>query len=404
MQVNAAGTIRIKGAIGLCVLAWAASAQAEAHLIPTLKIGAEERYDSDVSLKGTDAQGPGALITKLTPQIGLDVKDHTLTATTFYAADVYFRQAAGSSVPGQRGSGTLDFNHRGAIELKKATSRTTRIEAKFRIWRVSDPTALPRLGLARELDPILFGTAELIGEVRLTPRTTLRLGYLFEGVRVSNEPDRPDPAFLNAPYAEVWYRATRRSDVGAEYRFQYFTLGGGASADSQGAALAYRYHFSRHARLTARAGPVWYQDRTNRANSGWLPRAIVEFVRDLEHFAVAMVVGHDLTGVSGFSSAFWADYAALTASYRAAKDVSVFAGASYFRNGLAPNDGIDSFRPLAVHGSWQGYFVGGGVEWRPTRYLAVQGSLNRIDQVAGPTGGVDLSRNIAAVRVVLTAL
>ncbi len=377
-------------AIGAVACAW--SAGAETELGPTLKISAEERYDTDLLIRQDNPVGTGQLITKLSPQIGLDVKDHTLTGTSFYAGDVYLRH----------GSGVAGVDHRGAIELKKAVSRTTRFEARLKIWRVSDPTSSPRLGLAREIAPILFSTGELVGAVRLSPRALVRAGYLFEGVKVY-EADRSAPAFLNSPYLEVWYRTTPRSEVGAEYRFQYFSLGN-SSADSNGVATAYRYHFTRQMKLTAKAGPTWFHDHTDPSHSGWVPRANLELMRQVEHFEAALVLGHDLTGATGFTSALWADYAALTGAYKVLKELSVFGAASYFRNGRAPNDGIGTFNYQAVNGAAQGYAAGGGVEWRVAQHVALQGALNRIAQVAGPAGGVDLSRNLAAVRVVITAL
>jgi len=383
---------RIDKLIAIALFACAVNASAETAFLPTLKLGLEERYDSDFLLRQDNPQGTGQLITKIAPQIGLDVKDHTLNATSFYASDVYFRH--GSSVTG--------VDHRGALEIKKETSRTTEVDGKVKIWRVSDPTSLPRLGLAREISPILFGTAEVIGAIRLSARTTLRAGYLFEGVKVY-ETDRGVPAFLNAPYVETWYRATRRTEIGAEYRFQYFSLGG-SRADSHALAAAYRYHFTRHSHLTARAGPVLYEDRADSSRTGWLPRVNLEFVQDLPHFQIALVAGHDLTGASGFSAAFWADYASLYLTYKVSKPLGVFGGASYYRNGRAPNQGLWVFDSRAGNGTSQGYAVGGGLEWRIARYLALQGALYRIAQVAGPSGGVDLSRNIASVRMVLTAL
>jgi hypothetical protein len=117
-------------------------------------------------------------------------------------------------------------------------------------------------------------------------------------------------------------------------------------------------------------------------------------------------------GASGFDRTLWADFASVVASRAFSDKFNVFGAASFFRNGRAPNEGLFSFD--ARDGVSQGYAVGGGAEYRLNRYLALQGTVDRIDQVggpqapaagpAGPTDAVvDLSRNVAAVRAVFTA-
>jgi hypothetical protein len=53
----------------------------------------------------------------------------------------------------------------------------------------------------------------------------------------------------------------------------------------------------------------------------------------------------------------------------------------------------------------QGYAVGGGVEYRLNRYLTAQGAVDRIAQVGAgdEAAGVDLARNVLAVRLVISA-
>ncbi len=374
--------------IAIGVVAWTASGQAETIYKPTLRFGLEERYDSDFLLRRDNPLGNGQMVTKLLPQVGLEVKDHTLSGTGFYAADVFIFH----------GLGTAGVDHRGGVEFKSAASRTTSIESKFRIWRVSDPTSMPRLGVAREIAPVLFGTAELGVAVRLSPRTTVRAGYLFEGLKIYETERRP-PAFLNSPYLETWYRATPTTDIGVDYRFQYFSLEN-ASANSHSVAALYRYHFTRHLRFTGKAGPGWFQKPGDPSHSGWFPRVTLQLAHDLEHFEGLLVVGHDLVGATGYTTALWADFAALTGAYKASRELSFFANASYFRNGRAPNEGIDSLSYRS--GVSQGYVVGGGLEWRLTEFFALQGFVSRIAQVAGPTTGIDYSRNIAAVRMSVT--
>jgi len=163
--------------VGLMV--WAAKAGAE--IVPTLKLAVEERYDDDRLLLTNPQGNGGQMVTKVSPIIGLDVKERTFNAHSFYAADLYIHSADGST----------GLDHRAMIDFRDELSHRFALDSKLEVWRVSDPTSLPRGGLARTLSPILYGSGELAGSERLTRRTTLRVGYRFEGVKIYD----PDPAF-----------------------------------------------------------------------------------------------------------------------------------------------------------------------------------------------------------------
>ena len=82
----------------------------------------------------------------------------------------------------------------------------------------------------------------------------------------------------------------------------------------------------------------------------------------------------------------------------------MYGAGSFFRNGRAPNDGAFSLKDTAYVS--QGYAVGGGVEFRMNRYLTLQGAVDRIAQVGAgdaEAAGVDLARNVLAVRLVISA-
>ncbi len=381
----------------------ASAGTASAELIPTLKFAAEERYDDDLLLRQGNSANAGQVVTKLSPQIGLDVKERTLTLHSFYAADFFLHSAS-------RYSGV---DHRGSLDFKNAFSHVFALEGRTEIWRVSDPTSLPRVGLARTISPILYGWAELVGVQRLSARTTLRVGYRFEGTKVyerlvvpegSTAP--PDAGLAHVPFAELWHRATRRSEIGVEYRFQYFTLGSQTS-DANSVAALYRYRLSPETRLTVRAGPTYYQrldhSPSNFTRTGWMPRFVFDLTHDSRVSRITAAIGHELTGASGLSSGLWAEYASLFGSHRLWKELSVFAGASLYRNGSAANVGIDSFSP--ARGIARGYWVNAGLEWRLTRDLALSGIFTRLTQLGSQAVGVaDLTRNVFAVRLVYTAL
>jgi len=401
----------VKRLLAACVVLTAPAALAGTVYTPSLTVTAEERYDTDLRLRVTG--GGGQLMSKLTPRLGLELKDPTLTLGTWYAADALFRH----------GSGSLSVDHRGGLDLKKRLSRNLTLDSAVRVFRTTDPTSLPRQGLGATFDPILYGRASVGVGGRVSKRLNMRAAYGFEaarvypadvgaGVGVGLEGRSARGDFVHAPTLEAWYGLSRRLRLGAEYRYQGFQLASGFDqAHTPSAAL--RYHLTRWVTFTARGGPVFYRPKAGEgAGQGTIPRVQLELTREVEHASFGLVVGHDLVGASGFDRTLWADYASAMFSRAFSDELSVFGAASFFRNGRAPNEGLFSFS--ARDGVSQGYAVGGGVEYRLNRHFALQGTVDRIDQVggpqapaagpgAGPTEVVDLSRNVAAVRAVFTA-
>lgn len=398
----------MKRLLAACGVLLAPASFAGTVYTPSLKVTAEERYDTDLRLR--EGGAGGQLMSKLTPRLGLEVKDPTLTLGSFYAADALIRH----------GSGSVSLDHRAGLDLRKQLSRNLRLDSAVRVFRVTDPTSLPRHGLGATFDPILYGKASLGVGGRVARRLNLRAGYTFEAARVYEA----DPGagvgeglegrsvrgdFVHTPTLELMYGVDRRLLVGAEYRFQGFMLSEGLDQSHTPSAVV-RYHLTRWTTLTAKGGPVFYRPRGGEGQ-GVIPRVQLELAREVGHAAFGFVVGHDLVGASGFDRTLWADYASLVASRAFSEKFNVFGAASFFRNGRAPNEGLGSFS--SEDGVSQGYAVGGGAEYRLNRYLALQGTVDRIAQVGGPrapasggagaTDAVDLSRNVAAVRAVFTA-
>jgi hypothetical protein len=368
-----------------CVLFLAPGALAATVLDPSLRLTAEERYDDDFRLS---EGGTGQFMTKLTPRLGLQLKDPRTTGEGFYAADLLMRH----------GSGNVTLDHRSGMDLRYALSRRLRLDFTGRLFRVTDPTSLPREGLARSLSPIVYGQARLAATGRVSRRVDLRASYAFEGAKVF-EPGR-EPGFVHTPSLEAWFRTTRRLTLGLEYRYQGFVFGDGYS-DGHSASGLLRYRLTRPTTLTVRGGPVLY--RSPEGVTGVLPRVAVELAREGELFDIGVVVGHDLVGASGFTNALWADYASVMFARRFNNRWSVYGAGSFFRNGRAPNEGAFSLKDTAFVS--QGYAVGGGVEFRMSRYLTLQGAVDRIAQVGAEdeAAGVDLARNVLAVRLVISA-
>lgn len=382
----------IKKVIVAAALLLGARANAGVDLTPTLKVQAEERYDDDLLLRAEPgANGGGQLMTKLSPQAGVEVKTPTSTTTATYAVDFAVRH----------GSGNTSLDHRGRVDFKKALSQRLNLDADMRIWRVSDPTSLPRLGMARTLSPILYGKAAFAGHYLLTPRWTATAGYQFEGARIY-DPQLVHGGVVHAPYAEMLYKLSRRSEIGARYRLQYFAFGT-ESADASAVLAEYRYRINPVTTFTGRAGPAYYRPHgANAGVEGFAPVVDLELERQHEYLDLGLVAGHDLVGASGFTSALWADFASFIGSFRIQPRLSVFWAASFYRNGAPANVGFD---PFTSSRSASGYALGGGVEWKLSRAVALQGTFDRLSQLAGPgeDAGAALSRNIVAARLSVTA-
>jgi hypothetical protein len=349
---------------------------------PELSLTAEERFDDDALLRGTGGPLGAELMTKLIPRVGLRLRGHTFESDGWYAPDLEFRHLSRS----------FQINHRGGLELRKRLSRRDTMLAELQLWRVSDPTSLPRMGLGRALEPVLYGTAELGLDSVLSRRFTTSIRYRLEGAYFY---DGVTPAgAVHAPSLELWYRATRRASVGVEYRFQHF-LFGARDATAHSPAALFRYRLARLATLTLRGGPVQFYER---GNDGIAPRVHLEIGRETRRFELGVQAGQDLVGASGFATALWTQYAGGFAGWRLSGPLRIFGGSYFFRNGSAPGNPSTWFGSVSEADGWA---VSGGLEWRFHRRLTAQMQLDHVDQVRGGTDA--LARNVAAVRLVMTA-
>lgn len=382
-----------------------ALAAAGVVLEPSAQVIVEQRYDDDVRTLAMDRAvlGPsGQLMSRLTPQLGLNLRDPTLTVESTYALDVTYRH----------GSGRTTFDHRGQFTLDKRLTDRLAVDSELRVWRVSDPTSLPRLGMAPAFSPVLFGRFDAGASYRATRRLTLRPLYRFEGAHIEEDPlgatagvAARGSGYSHSPAIEGWFRLDGRAEVGADYRLQYFVFMpreglGNELAHSHGISAAFRYRLFKRVGLTARAGPTAFA-RGGLGAGGYtlVPRLQLDLHRDGEFFDLSLSAGHDLVGASGFTSAVWADYASVMGAWRFWRPLRLFAAASFFRNGTAPQVGWTELGTARVP---TGYSVGGGAEWEAMRNLsfllsvtrhAQLGFLDRMDPAA------QLELNIVSLRL-----
>ncbi len=355
---------------------------------PRARVSLEERYDDDFRLNDAGVTG-GQMMTKVTPRLGLDMKDPTLKLESYYAADLLMRH----------GSGRVTLDHRGGLMVNKRLSRRLRVEVSGSIYRVTDPASLPRDSVARSTDPVLYGQSRVYASGRLSRVVDVGAGYSFEGVRVLTADSAA--GFVHTPFAELWLRTTRRLSLGAEYRYQGFVFGDNFQ-QAHGAFGALRYRLSRQTTFTARGGPVFFtaEDGTG----GVIPRVKLELLHEAGPFDMGLVAGHDLVGASGFTNALWADFAGLVLNRHFNDRVSVYGMASFFRNGRAPGEGAFTWEGGARVA--QGYALGAGLEFKINRYVSMQTAVDRIAQVGMDeevAAGMNLTRNVAAVRLHMKA-
>jgi len=371
---------------GLALLLCGSGAGAADVWKPGLSLTAEERYDDDVLLRSEGGEG-GQLMTKLSPQISLQGNSRTWEVNGAYAADLFMRH----------GSGRNTVDHRLDLGAKRRLSNRLNLRGEGRLWYVSDPTSLPRMGMARSLVPVLYGIADLGVGWSASQRWLLSLDYRFEGARIE-EPGR-EPGFLHQGTAQALYRLNRRTDAGIDARIQRFEFGP-QGALAAGPAALLRHRFTRTMTLSLGAGASYYREDSG-AVEGWVPRATAALDGTVRRFTWGVAAGHDLVGASGFATALTADFAAATVGWHVVRNVQVRAMGNLFGNAPAPDFGPGSFSRADL--ASQGYAVAAAAEWQVQKAWALQLQFTRIGQV-GAVGVAtpDLTRNIAALRAVFT--
>lgn len=352
-----------------------------------LRVSLEERFDEGALAAG-EAPGGSQLMTRVSPELVLRLRGRTFGLSGSYSPNILVRH----------GSGTTTLDHRLDLEVEKRWSGTFALGAGVVAWRVSDPTSLPRLEMARSQEPVLYWRASTRAQLELSRRWQLRSTYAFEEVRLQAK--GRVPGLLHQPGTELTYRITRRSTLGLEYRAQFFLFGqDAAAAHHLGAQWFYR--LTRTARLEVRGGPVWFREATGAG--GLRARLSFGLTQDARPFDWGVSLGHDLMGASGLDAARWVDVASATAGWSASRTVRGFAVASAFRNGRAPGVGVLS--GTGEDRVTQGYGLGAGVDWRLHRALVLRGSVSRLQQLGAedPVAAGTMTHNIVSVRALLTA-
>jgi len=357
----------------------AAVAHAETIIKPLIEVGTEARYDTDPYLNGNQE-----VFSKISPKGGVIIANENLKLSAWYAADALYK--AVQQVP--------ELDHRGAIDFKDQVSHKLAIRSDAEVWRVEDPTSLPRLGLAAVPVPIFYSTAG----AGLTYDFTQRMSLLFDDRQeVAKIYQNGLPLSLTqAPSAELKYKLSVRDTVGVTYRYQAFIAVPTPASDLVGQThaglMSLEHRFTEKWHGYVKGGPLAWVDGTQRGATSVVPVGEAGITWEGELSEVDLIGGHDLLGSAGYAAAVWADYAELAVAWHPTRKLNIWVGSGAFRNGLAP-DGATTV---------QGYSVGGGLGWAFTREITGRVQAQRIQQQDINTGAAQLvavDRNIFGVQL-----
>jgi hypothetical protein len=347
---------------------------------PYLALGLEELYDSNVQ----GSRG-GDLVTRITPQLGILLRDPRFTLRVDYAVGIHaYAQAKADNSVNQIAS------------LVGRAAATPRLDAETRIHFVDgdDPILLDRPGVAVPIGPFTDFVAQVGAAWRADRRLTLDLSYAYRRSRFG-EASMPNPLAYDGDEhrvdADAIWRVTRRLSLRAIGRYDHFvainapnTLG-----DAVGGGGGFDYAFSDTTRARVQGGALQFTT----AGATWFGTA--ELVHRGESNRWALRAIRDLFGGTGAYEAIWYESAMAEATFRLGRylDVRVTAGA--FRNGVAPD------APAYVNGILGHASVG----WRTFRDAA-RFELYAEHRAQDATGGWDLGslqRTLVGIRLVAAA-
>ena len=340
----------------------------------------EERYNdaSSSTLLG------GQLLSRVTPQPGVSWRRANTDVLAWYAADLLIRH----------GSGTVGVDHRSQLRANHAFNRTLRVNSTTGVWRVSDPTSLPRPGLANALLPIVYGRSDWQFEKDASARLKAQFNYRFEGAQLLGTGQRP--GFYHAPAVALLWAPSARTTHSLEYRTQVFHEPS-QRAWAHGLLASVQHSFNRRWNASVGAGPLYVLDGTNETASGFLPRIFLDVRRVGLHSRLEFSAGQDLIGASGLSAVLWAQYLSVYSSWALSRNLRIYFVANYFRN-AQPQLNSAGFAQGKMPLS-EGYLGGLRFEWRLLPSLTAMATVDRLDQRAA---GAMFASNLGGIRLVFT--
>lgn len=360
---------RWKGAAALLLSALVASpAGATVQVDPVARLALEGGYDSNVRYDGRGGDRMG----RVSPDVGLSLRDHTWRALGTYGADIvtYPSVAPGPSL-----------NQRGRLELSSRLDPRTRFDLRFGGTYAPDPESLARLGIVGRTGSalVLRGDARLAW--RQSERTTLAATFFERGARLSGE----GGSLLHAPGAEVAYQLDRRMQVGAAYRYDYFQSLTDGVDDAQAQELKglVRWRSSRRITLEAEAGPaLWHGP----GGPSVVPEAGATLLYSGRSSDLRLEARHGL-GLSALARPSVSDSFEVGALTRVGRSFRLRGDAGLWRGGALPT-GSDSTL---------GYGLGGEVIYVVSRGVEVGIAASRFARIDDATAASE--RNVVGLRM-----
>lgn len=366
----------IRAAIFAAAFFSAAAARGETIVKPLVEVGSEARYDDDPYMNGKQE-----IFSKISPKLGALLANEDLKLQGWYAADVMYK--AIQQVP--------EVDHRGQLKLDARPTDKLTVRADAQLWRVQDPTSLPRLGIAAVPVPILYSTASAGLTWQVAQRWYLDVDdkQEFAKIYAHNLPF----SVTQTPSAGFQYALSARDRFTGTYRYQAFLAWPSLTGQTHAALFGLNHQFTHTWHGYLRGGPLAYVNDRQGGGTAVVPVGEGGIGWSGEYSEVDLVGGHDLVGSAGYAAAVWTDYVQLGWAYHPTKPLTLYLGAGAFRNGIAP----------AQASNIEGYSLGGGAAYAFNREWQLALNLQRLQQSANEQQDlIQLNRNIAGVRLTWT--
>jgi hypothetical protein len=333
---------------------------------PVARLALEGGYDSNVAFDGR-----GSEMARVSPDLGLQFRDHTWTFRTVYGVDLFHYTGRTEQEV---------VNQRGGVELDMRLTERTELELDGLVSYAPDPIGIARLGyVVSDGDALLWrGDAKL--SWRMTPRLTLAATYRERAARLDGR-----GVALHAPGAEAGWRLDERTEVGASYRFDAFQrLGDAPEAGNAHEALAFgRWRWTRRLRLEAEAGPALWNGREGPAV---VPVAAVSLHASGRPGDLRLSARHGV-GINALARSSLTDSLEVGFAWRLARSFVLRGDGGFWHGGLLP-DG---------DGATTGYGMSGELAWIARRGLEIGIGASRYARI--DTTSTELQRNQVGLRV-----
>ncbi|ABS26818.1 hypothetical protein Anae109_2617 [Anaeromyxobacter sp. Fw109-5] len=349
----AVGTRGRTGKAALCVAVLCASASAAASTVvePIARLTLEGGYDSNALYYGSsDRTG------RVSPEVGLRLRDHTWDLRTVYGADFvrYDRLQPNGS-----------WNHRGSVSLDARATRRLTLRGTLRGAYAYDPAGLAQMGIFPEdvdgLEEVFTLRGRGRAEYRLTEHLEVAGTVAEEMVRFPQ--DRTGGAMHQAG-VETLYRSDRRLSIGGAYvasLFQEFLVDDVTGdrtewANAHGLRARARYQLTRHYYANAWAGPaLWFKS----GDGAVVPEGGIELFGASRGWEMRAVLAHGL-GLGNTARPGLNDWTELGLARRFARRFELRGDSGIWRSGRTPGgEGAGSGLYWKGEDAVTGYLVAG---------------------------------------------